>query len=106
MGTQTQTTTELLKIQEEYEEALHILGLDNMVEGESWTPWKRLQKAWAVTVKTVELMNINLLNERHFADSHYIGRQSVDSVKSVLAYRPTIDQDYLQYGKFLRNMSS
>ena len=43
MGTQTETTTELQKIQEEYEEALHVLQyeealhvlqLDDMVEGE------------------------------------------------------------------------
>ena len=36
MGTQTDatSTTELQKIREEYEEALHVLHLDNMVEGE------------------------------------------------------------------------
>jgi len=34
MGTQTETTTELQKIREEYEEALHVLQLDDMVEGE------------------------------------------------------------------------
>ena len=36
MGTQTDTTstTELQKIREEYEKALHVLHLDDMVEGE------------------------------------------------------------------------